>query len=367
MRRWLVRLGRWLLALAGLLALVLGCFAIRARTVDYPPPRYVSSQLLGAYHVHSTASDGRGSVEEIARAAARAGLQFVVLADHNGAPQPPQFVHGVLVLHAPELSTPVGHVVAFGLPRVLTPEERRAAPLRTLRELHATAVLAHPVQWKNPWRAWEDASGVAGLELYSADTMLREGLSSPFTRLIPAVGAYLGDPLHGLYTLVAAQPEATDRLLALSRTRPGLALCSVDAHGWPPYEAVFGALAMAVEAPGSPAADPVEAERWVLERLLRGDGHCTFRGLGPTAGFTVDGLGAGRTAPVGARLRVVLPAGTPPAEVELRVRGPATTDGETVLLNAAGPVQIEVWRKVPGRLTGFEWKPWIVPSPVLAQ
>ena len=41
--------------------------------------------VRGAYHVHSRASDGTGTIEDIAAAAGRAGLRFVVLTDHGDA------------------------------------------------------------------------------------------------------------------------------------------------------------------------------------------------------------------------------------------------------------------------------------------
>ncbi len=40
-----------------------------------PPP----GEMRGAWHVHTTRSDGRGDVAEVVRAAREAGLQFVVL------------------------------------------------------------------------------------------------------------------------------------------------------------------------------------------------------------------------------------------------------------------------------------------------
>ena len=60
------------------------------------PPNLV----FGAYHVHSARSDGSGTPDEIAAAAARAGLRFVILTDHGDAtraPDPPAYRHGVLV------------------------------------------------------------------------------------------------------------------------------------------------------------------------------------------------------------------------------------------------------------------------------
>ena len=76
--------------------------------------------MRGAYHVHSTRSDGTGTLDEIAAPRARAGLQFVVVTDHgNGtrAPEPPAYRSGVLCIDGVEISTEHGHYVALGLPR----------------------------------------------------------------------------------------------------------------------------------------------------------------------------------------------------------------------------------------------------------
>ncbi|HUX15651.1 MAG TPA: PHP domain-containing protein, partial [Phycisphaerae bacterium] len=40
-------------------------------------------EYVGAFHVHSCYSDGSGTYQEIASAAARAGLDFVVMSDHD--------------------------------------------------------------------------------------------------------------------------------------------------------------------------------------------------------------------------------------------------------------------------------------------
>src|SRR5262245_21140539 len=65
----------------------------------------------GAVHVHSVKSDGTGSRDEIADAASKAGLRFVIMTDHGDAtqpPDPPAYLHGVLCLDAVEISTNEG-------------------------------------------------------------------------------------------------------------------------------------------------------------------------------------------------------------------------------------------------------------------
>lgn len=40
-------------------------------------------EIVGNLHLHTTASDGTGTHDEVAAAAARAGLDFIVYTDHN--------------------------------------------------------------------------------------------------------------------------------------------------------------------------------------------------------------------------------------------------------------------------------------------
>ena len=75
--------------------------------------------VAGAFHVHSTQSDGAGDRVAIAAAAASAGLRFVVITDHgDGVRQPdaPEYVQGVLCVDAVEISTNGGHYIALDMP-----------------------------------------------------------------------------------------------------------------------------------------------------------------------------------------------------------------------------------------------------------
>src|SRR5262245_16531841 len=81
-------------------------------------PQAPPNLAVGAYHVHSNRSDGSGTVDQIAAAAAVAGLQFVILTDHGDGtrpPDPPAYRHGVLCIDAVELNTASGHLVALNL------------------------------------------------------------------------------------------------------------------------------------------------------------------------------------------------------------------------------------------------------------
>jgi hypothetical protein len=325
--------------------------------------------------VHTTRSDGRGTVEEVAAAAKAAGLRFVVLTDHNDfGPREPAYMEGVLLVPGVELSTAHGHLVAFGMERPLEGVrawmdggEMEAA----VEKAGGVSVLAHPVQRRNPWRHDEAARRADGFELYSADTFFRDALRHPVSRLLPAVGASLGQPVHGVMLLVGPQPEPTARLLELTREKPRVALCSHDAHGLPRYEDVFKSLAMYLPpsegtTPQPLPEDPRAAAEVVVKGLASGRALCAFRALGEPEGFALEGLDAERReARVGDVLTVRLPPNAgDPVRIEVRGAGRLRPDGRSVELVEAGAVQVEAWVKAPGSFFGTEWRPWIVPSPI---
>lgn len=368
--------GKLLRALLGLVLLLLGFagfFTCAAATVDYPvvaPQDGAQAWPRGAFHVHTTRSDGQGTVEEVAAAAKAAGLQFVVLTDHNDfEPREPSFVDGVLMIPAVEISTPSGHLVAFGMQRPLDGPKARQEGVSAVEVAGGVSVLAHPVQKKNPWKDREAAKRAGGFELYSADTFFRDAVRSPFSRLIPAAGALLSNPVHGVMLLVTPQPGSTAWLLELTRDQPRLAFCSHDAHGWPRYGDVFRALATYLPPGALPeplSTEPRTAAAQVVRALSSGQSLCAFRGLGEPMGFALEGpLSERREARVGDTLTVRLPPHEP-GTVRLEVAGAGRLgpDGTSVELVSEGAVQIEAWVQAPGRLFGSEWRPWIVPSPI---
>ena len=115
--------------------------ATRARTV------------AGAFHVHSTRSDGSGDRDAIAKAAARAGLKFVVITDHGDAtraPDPPAYLDGVLCLDAVEISTNGGHLIALDMPQSPYPlGGESSAVVEDVVRLGGMPVAAHPEDRKS--------------------------------------------------------------------------------------------------------------------------------------------------------------------------------------------------------------------------
>ena len=146
-------------------ALVAAVFAYGA--VTGPARRLPAAGALpqtiwpGAYHIHSTRSDGTATPEAIARAAGRAGLRFVVVTDHGDAtrtPDPPRYIDGVLLIDGVEISAQEGHVVALGLsgaaPYPFGGEARDV--VEDVKRLGGFGIAAHPDSPKPDlrWREW---------------------------------------------------------------------------------------------------------------------------------------------------------------------------------------------------------------------
>src|SRR5215207_3920616 len=131
-------------------------------------------------HLHSTHSDGTGTVEEIAAAGRAVGLDVILLTDHDtlaARDRREDGWHGsVLVLVGEEVSPKdQNHYLAFGIDRVIdhtgmTPADIAAA----VREAGGFGFAAHPFSRGNPalGRAakampWRDLECVDGIELWN--------------------------------------------------------------------------------------------------------------------------------------------------------------------------------------------------------
>ncbi len=127
----------------------------------------------GAIHVHSTYSDGTGSVEEIMQAANETGLDFVILSDHNqlraAAEGHERWHDSCLLITAAEINGDASpnHLLALGLPADAPVADLRGKPpqevIDAVNKLGGFGVLAHPdhtgtERFNIPSYAWKDWS-----------------------------------------------------------------------------------------------------------------------------------------------------------------------------------------------------------------
>jgi hypothetical protein len=344
--------------------------------------------LKGALHIHTLRSDGGGTTDDVAAAAAQAGLRFVVITDHGDGRgiDPPTYRSGVLCIDGAEISTEDGHVVAIGMKPAgyrLAGEARDV--IDDVHRLGGIAVAAHPTSPKpeltfSAWNAPFD-----GIEWLNADSEWRD------ERLPALARTVLGYPLRP----AAALARTFDRPAALARadevaSRRDIAILAghdahariarADGHGYarrgiplPSYRAVFESFAVRVVLDAALTGNAESDAATVTRALRHGRVFTAIDGLARRAMLAFTARSGGATVSTGGS---VIPSGT----VEFDVRAAAPQDGRIVLLHdgrevasAAAPrlqqqlpprpgaYRVEV--HVPGA-PGSPPVPWILSSPI---
>ena len=213
------------------------------------PDRF--TRVSGVTHVHTIHSDGGGTVTDIAAAADAAGLDFVVITDHNNLAAKPEEGYNdsdILTIIGTEISNREGHLLAVGLS---TPTYFFSGDgldtLQDLNDLGGLGFAAHPSSPRQDlrWTGW-NLPGDWGVEILNGDSQWRAA------GWISVLGAALLYPLNNDYGLLSLmrKPAVLSQWDKLLTRRHATAIASSDAHGtlrWPPipslplpsYEAQF--------------------------------------------------------------------------------------------------------------------------------
>lgn len=129
----------------------------------------------GAIHIHSTYSDGTGTVEEIARAAKKAGLSWIIITDHNTMKAKEGFYDGVCVIVGYEI-TPEdeNHYIALDIKTPISPELPPLEFIQEVKNQGGFGFIAHPdgkISRKNSYRClrWSDwcIRDFGGIEIWN--------------------------------------------------------------------------------------------------------------------------------------------------------------------------------------------------------
>jgi len=386
-----VRKSRLLLLLAAVLAAAyVAALPTRARVL--PPLPASAAPIHGAIHVHSRVSDGTGTVDTIAAAAARAGLNFVILTDHGDGtrkPDPPAYHNGVLVIDAVEVSTEGGHVVGLGLgsesPYPLAGEPRDVVD--DIVRLGGFAIAAHPGSAK-PELQWIDWNvPISGLEWLNADSEWRD--ESGWS-LLHALLTYPARGAESVATLLDRPSAVLARWDDLTKTRRIAGVAALDAHARigmrsvgepydsrvvlpiPSYEAMFRTFSIALPGvtlrndAGRDAAAVLAAVREgrLYSRIdsVAGPGALTFTarsGRNVAQGGEVLAL----DGPVTLRVETIGPPGSRVAILRngAEIRSPDGTPIEDT--EPAEPAVYRVEVRLPGA-PGTPPVPWLVSNPI---
>jgi hypothetical protein len=348
-------------------------------------------ELIGTLHNHTPYSDGELYHADLAAAAAKAGLDFLITTDHNvyvgGVDRWMDFPGGrrVLVLAGEEIHhqnriPQKNHLLAVG---VRTDLSRFAPEPQTLidavRDAGGAAFLAHPYDPASPLvheaaLGWDtlDVRGFSGLEIWNYmsefKSLFRNRLEMLFYAFFPSAGI-LGPDVQTL--------ALWDRFLAEGRRVS--AVGGPDAHGHSyslgplrkvifPYEYLFRAVTLHVLV-DKVAGDAVADGRAIAEALKTGSGWVAYDLPKPTKGFRFRAEGGGAFAGPGGEIPfssgIALKADLPyPAEWRIMHAGEGSVGSGTGLQAVClpcgkGAYRLEARRSFRGRMRG-----WIFSNPI---
>jgi len=344
-------------------------------------------------HVHTVASDGGGTVDQLLAAARAQDLDFVVLTDHNvrGAPAW-AYRDSVLLLVGEEVNTRFGHLLVLGEQPV---GDRRGDGAGPVSAPEATGrgpslepavdpdeglrIVAHPTG-RPRWTGWE-GDEFDGIEIWNADAERR---NDSLGEWLTAVSLLPLRPLAGLYHLLDYPAEELRLWDRLSEDRPVFGVCGVDAHHtlplnrsrsldlhFPAYRHSFQLARQHVLIDAPATGDPHEDGLAVLAAIRGGRSFCAFDGLadGRGARFVVTSgqeqahIGESIAWRPGARIEVTLPSGGPDAPTVRVVRDGEVLweeQGKAVSTSLPGPGRY----RVEVLLDRGEPVPWILTNSI---
>jgi hypothetical protein len=270
-------------------------------------------RALVAFHVHTTASDGRGTLDQVTAAAAAAGVDVLVVTDHDVWTHAPRegYLHGVLVLVGSEIGSDDGHVAALGLAEPpFPPSFETEEAIADIQRGGGLAIGTHPSRNSGAgFRFTGPTSALDGIEVVNLDAAWRERVQ-PLDLAAVAL-AYPFAPARAIAAACRREPGALALFDDAARARPLLAIGGADAHGYlRSYSAAFGALASVVLLEQRLTGELARDRAAVLDALRRRRVFVSYRALGDPRGVTfVAESGSGARHVIGDVVR--LDAGAP--------------------------------------------------------
>ncbi len=332
--------------------------------------------LACVVHLHSTYSDGTGTVKQIARAGRRAGADVVLLTDHDTLAAKRNGEEGwygnVLLLVGEEVSPRRrNHYLAFGIDEEIDHSELDGAGIcRAVRAAGGFGFAAHPFsegskrfKRAGPGMPFDalDCEALGGIELWSFVTDTGESIASvpQMLRFLIAPGRALDGP-----------PERNIRAWdELCRTRRVVAIGGIDAHQFGKrigpfvplrimaYHRSFRHIRTHVLCEGPPDREQV------FGALREGRCYIAVDSIAPARGFRfeADDLPMGAEAPAGRRRLTV----ATPTDARLRL----LRDGSEIAGGAGRTLEAEVDRPGVYRAEALRHKhgrerTWILSNPI---
>lgn len=192
------------------------------------------TELTGAIHMHSVFSDGSGEVEDIARYAGDAGLDYILLTDHNTLRALKEGYEGwydnTLLLVGCEINDKLNenHYLAFGINEAFSTRLSAREYVKRVKEAGGIGFLAHPHEKRKhmvehppyPWTEW-DLTDFTGIEVWNHMSEWMENLTEQ--------NKYQSF-MHPLKSIMGPPQETLLIWDKLNLTRKVVGIGGIDAH-----------------------------------------------------------------------------------------------------------------------------------------
>jgi hypothetical protein len=349
-------------------------------------------EYVGNLHAHTPYSDGEGSHADIAKAALIAGIDFVVVTDHNVLVQGVEGYYGddktgyVLLLTGEEVHDQArlpqcNHMLVIGAERELA---QCAGNMQELIDAANGAggmsFIAHPndpdlLNWNEPAIPWEDkhVERFTGLEIWN--------YMSTFKGLLTTRRSTLQAAFQPENMIVGPPPESLalwDSLLSQGRRVVGIG--NSDAHATTfhlgplshvvfPYDFLFNCVNTHVLLSQPLTGNAERDKRAIYKAISLGNCFVGYDIPGNTRGFRFSAHGQHGTTIMGGSIRLG-PGVTLQALAQARCHIKIIHDGKVVAesqgrenltytAQAAGAYRAEVWQMYQGRE-----RAWIFSNPI---
>lgn len=344
-----------------------------------------SHEYVGSIHLHTSASDGAMSYHEVASVASDAGLDFLIVTDHNVFTGGMDGWYGDVLLlvgeevHDTKRIPAANHYLALDIERHVPGDGASAQEvIDAVNAQGGFGFLAHPFEHSPPftrepelpWVDWS-ATGYTGLEIWN--------YMSEFKSYVRDVGRALlyiyfpQAPMRGPFQETLAK---WDELL---QHRKIAAMSGTDAHGNTyrfgplrrqilPYEHCFRAVRNHIITTG-PFGGDLEHDRALVYAALRG-GSCfvAYDAIGDATGFSFTARSGDATADLGGEIKLEGDVDfeiTSPLPADLRLlhngRMVANSRGRTLRYSTS---EVDVYRVEAYRRHLLKTRGWVFTNPI---
>ena len=345
----------------------------------------MTHEYVGSIHLHTTSSDGAATHEEVCRIASQAGLDFLIVADHNVLVQGKDGWYGDLLLlvgeeiHDTERVPEANHYLALDIKEDVFPYA--SSPQAVIDKVSAQGgfgFIAHPFEHSPPFTGeaelpWVDwgVTGYTGLEIWNYMSEFKSYLHNLRRALL-----FIFFPSAAI---TGPFPETLAKWDELLRHRRTPALAGTDVHGNTyrlgplrravlPYEHCFKALRTHIFAP-EPFNGELQHDKHLVYQALK-DGQCfiAYDAIGDARGFSFSAQSGREQVSMGAE--IPLREG---AQFEVRSPLPADLrllkDGQLALRKTGRALRYRaqetgVYRVEAHRRHLFKTRGWVFTNPI---